>query len=133
MSPEPVPEGDLEGRGTLEGSCEVEAGCSWGMEAEERARWIAAADGIVVLGPGRLGPRLGLASELFRERAPVGGAVDAVFWRWDGRAGEDSRLELAVEGVERFSERGTPFRADCWRRVGPLSELWVGVWERIGG
>lgn len=86
----------------------------------------------MVLGPARLGARLGLASELFRERGPEGGAVDAVFWRWDGRAGEDSRLELAVEGVERFSERGTPpfMKVGC-RRVGPVSETGEGEWVRF--
>jgi hypothetical protein len=50
LSPELVPDVDLSGLGTLEGSC-VAAGGSWGMFAEDSARWMAAAEGTVLLGP----------------------------------------------------------------------------------
>ncbi len=66
LSPETMAEGDFKGRGARPES-EVAVGGSWGMLAEERARWMAAADR-----PGELvpGPRLGLTSVLLlRERS----------------------------------------------------------------
>lgn len=110
VSPEFVPDAGFKGLGTLEGSC-VDAGGNCGMFADDRARWMAAAEGTVVLGPARLGPLFGLTSVLLlRERRPglETGAVDAGV-RCGGRAGEVSREEsgeFAVDGEpDTFSER----------------------------
>jgi hypothetical protein len=66
LSPESTAEGDFKGRGALTESLAA-AGGSWGMLADERARWMEAAER-----PGELlelGPRLGLTSVLLlRER-----------------------------------------------------------------
>jgi hypothetical protein len=126
LSPETRADGDFKGRGALIESAVVE-GASWGMLAEERARWMAAAES-----PGELvpGPRLGLTSVLLlRERRPdwdlTLGPAGAVMVRCRPRAGEASRelrAELAGDGEpEALSERS---RASDWRR---MAGICVGV------
>ena len=69
-SPELVPDAVFWGRGTRDGSC-TDIGGRFGVEAEDNARWMAAADGTVVLEPARAGPLLGLTSVLLlRDRRP---------------------------------------------------------------
>lgn len=136
-SPEAVPDGALRGRGTREASWAAVAGGSWGMLAVDRARCIEAAEGTVVLEPGRLGPLLGLTSVLLlRERradlgrgpaaAAAAAAVVAAAVRCGGRAGECSRDdsgEFVAEGSpDRLSERA------------PLSEWWrMGAVDESSG
>lgn len=71
-------------------------GCSCGVVEEERARCMAAADGVVLLKPVTLGGRLGLLlSALFlREREPLLAAADIPEVRGFGRAGDGSREEF---------------------------------------
>ena len=121
LSPEPMAAGAFEGRGALTESAVV-AGCSWGMLADERARWMAAAER-----PGEpaLGPRLGLTSALLlRERiadcdceralGPGGGAAVRCRLR-AGEASRELRAELAGDGEpDTFSERS---RASDWRCI----------------
>jgi hypothetical protein len=131
LSPESTAEGDFKGRGALIESLAAVGG-SCGMLADERARWMAAAER-----PGELalGPRLGLTSVLLllersaacdcdcdcdcdceRTLGPGGAAV----LRGKLRAGEASRegsAELAGDGEPdafAFSERS---RASDWRRI----------------
>ena len=120
LSPELDAEPALTGLGTREGSWDGAAG-SWGMFTDDRARWMEAAEGTVALGPGRLGPLLGLTSVLLlRDRrsdlAP--GPKDVL--RLGGRAGEVSREdcgEAVVDGEpDTFSDR-TPL--SVWGRMGP--------------
>jgi hypothetical protein len=133
-SPEPFPEVDFRGRGTLEGSC-VDAGGSWGMLVDDRARWMAAAEGTVALEPARLGPLFGLTSVLLlRESRPVlESAPEDPCWRCGGRAGDVSREdmgEFAVEGEpDTFSER-EPLRV--WCRIDGTAPLSDAEAEREG-
>lgn len=120
LSPELDPEAALTGLGTREGSCDNAAGASWGMFADDRARWMAAAEGTVAGGPGRLGPLFGLTSVLLlRDRRPALGSGPDTALRAGGRDGEVSREdngEAAVDGEpDTLSERA------------PLS-----VWDRSG-
>lgn len=125
VSPELDPDDAFRGRGTLEGSWD-DAGGSWGMLAEDSARWMAAAEGTVVLGPARLGPLFGETSVLLlRERRPdLGRVPEEPAWRCDGRAGEVSREdcgELAFDGEpDTFRERA-PFR--LWCRIGAVGAV----------
>lgn len=73
LSPELEVEVILEGLGTREESWVVEfAGGSCGMVVLDRARWMAAAEGTVVLGPARVEPLLGLTSLLLLREARAG-------------------------------------------------------------
>lgn len=108
LSPELEAEVDFKGRGALAMSDEADADGSSGTLDAERARLMAVAEGVLVEGPARLDPLLGLASALLmRDRTPVllfvpNGAAD----RASGRAGEASREERGdvadEEGPERF-------------------------------
>lgn len=64
LSPELEVEAGFEGLGTREESWVEDVGGSCGMLEDDRARWMAAAEGTVLLEAGALGVRLGLASLL---------------------------------------------------------------------
>jgi hypothetical protein len=88
--------------------------------ADDRARWMAAAEGIVALGAGKLGPLFGLTSVLLlRDRRPDLGSGPDVALRTGGRAGEVSREDSGEAVVD-----GEP---DTLSERAPLS-----VWERMG-
>lgn len=135
LSPELDPEVDLEGLGTREASWFDEAaGGSWGMFADERARWMAAAEGTVVLGPARPGPRLGLASLLLlREgRADLDWVSASCVLRCEWRAGDELREDMgelvADRGPDTSSERAALL---VWLRMGagtPSEGVAVGAW-----
>jgi len=88
---------------------------------------MAAAEGMVVLEPARLGPLFGETSVLLlRDRRPdLGKVPEELAWRCDGRAGEVSREdcgEFALDGDrDTFSERA-PFRLWC-RCIGAVGAL----------
>jgi hypothetical protein len=87
---------------------------------DDRARCIAAADGIVVLDPARLGPLLGLTSVLlFLDLSPdFGRGPDALCCLSGGLAGE-----LSLEDIGEFAVDGEP---EMVRERGPL-----GAWDLI--
>jgi len=91
------------------------------MFADDRARWMAAAEGMVAFGPGMPGPLFGLTSVLFlRDRRSELGREPEVALRKGGRAGEVSREdrgEVAVDGEpDTLSERAP---LSVWGRMGP--------------
>lgn len=90
------------------------------MLVDDRARCIAAADGIVVLDPARLGPLLGLTSVLlFLDLSPdFGRGPDALCCLSGGLAGE-----LSLEDIGEFAVDGEP---EMVRERGPLS-----AWDLI--
>lgn len=115
---------DLCGLGTRVESAGV--GWSWGVFADARARWMAAADGAVVVWLARAEGRFGLPSwllfflDLWTRRA--GPAMAGVWrWGWDEREGEGSREDMGE------------FVCECvavGRGGAPLderSEVWAGV------
>ena len=108
LSPELEADVDFKGRGALAMSDEADADGTSGTLEADRARLMAAAEGVVVEGPTRLGPLLGLGSALvMRDRTPVLLFVPEVAaGRAWGRAGDASREERGdvadEEGPERF-------------------------------
>ena len=91
------------------------------MLEDDRARWMAAAEGTVVPGPGTLGVLLGLASLLLlREGRPdLGCESTRAGLRWEVRAGDVLREDMGEFVLEReagaFRPRGADF---VWFRMG---------------
>ena len=135
MSLELGPEDGFEGLGTREGSWVEATGGSCGMLVDERARWMAAAEGMVELGPAVLEPRLGLASLLLLREARVDLGCVSAGWvlRCEGRAGDELREdmgELAADCVpDRVSERAP--LVDGWRMGAAALSAGVGAAEGV--
>lgn len=99
--PAPPPPGALErccARGSLDAGSDVVVGWSCGVVAADRARCMAAAEGVELAAPGKLGGRCGLTSWL-RELVRTG----TIRGFCDGLAGDGSREERGV-----FSAEGEP-------------------------
>ena len=116
LSPELDPEAGLEGLETREESWFEDAGGSWGMLVDDRARWMAAAEGTVVAG--KLGPRLGLTSLLLLREARVdlGWASARAAARCDWRVGEVLRDDIGEVVAERVTAARGPVLD--WFRMG---------------
>jgi hypothetical protein len=114
LSPELDPDDPFTGRGSRGASC-VDVGGSGGVLAEDSARWMAAAEGMVALEPAKLGPLLGLTSVLLlRDRSPdLGSATGGPGWRCDGRVGDVSREDMGELWADTERALEVPLRVLC--------------------